>query len=177
MNHRKRMDKLIGEKINRWTILEARPGGLKGHVLARCDCGKEVIVRGRSIRTGVSRSCGCLKKDTARKGLRIEGTNPAMNKRFSMYRSRAGLQSIPFEITIEEFEVITSRDCYFCAAKPSNVAKGRTSEYIYNGIDRVDNERGYVQGNVVTCCNMCNTLKGGITRSMVYQLYRYFENA
>lgn len=32
-----------------------------------------------------------------------------------------------------------------------------------NGIDRVDNTRGYEKGNVVPCCGTCNLLKGART--------------
>lgn len=31
--------------------------------------------------------------------------------------------------------------------------------FLYNGIDRVDSKKGYVAGNVVTCCRNCNQAK------------------
>ena len=31
--------------------------------------------------------------------------------------------------------------------------------YVYNGIDRVDSDGGYVTGNVVPCCWPCNRMK------------------
>lgn len=27
------------------------------------------------------------------------------------------------------------------------------------GLDRIDNSKGYEPGNVVSCCNVCNTIK------------------
>ena len=38
--------------------------------------------------------------------------------------------------------------------------KGRNSTYIYNGIDRIDSDKGYKIGNVVSCCKQCNYAKG-----------------
>lgn len=35
--------------------------------LCHCDCGNEVIVRSTSLRSGHSKSCGCLQKKTATK--------------------------------------------------------------------------------------------------------------
>jgi 5-methylcytosine-specific restriction endonuclease McrA len=33
------------------------------------------------------------------------------------------------------------------------------TDYIYNGIDRIDNERGYLPDNAVPCCKRCNQAK------------------
>ena len=44
--------------------------------------------------------------------------------------------------------------CFYCGAVPSPV----------NGIDRVDNARGYEVNNVVTACRMCNVAKNKYSR-------------
>ncbi len=41
--------------------------------------------------------------------------------------------------------------------------KSKQSEYIYNGIDRTDNDLGYITTNVVPCCATCNYAKKGKT--------------
>lgn len=35
--------------------------------------------------------------------------------------------------------------------------------YINNGIDRIDNNKGYTIDNVVPCCKMCNQAKNDYT--------------
>lgn len=43
---------------------------------------------------------------------------------------------------------------------PSNVARAKNgNDFIYSGIDRVDNSIGYTEGNVVPCCITCNKAK------------------
>ena len=37
-------------------------------------------------------------------------------------------------------------------------------DYTYNGIDRVDNTRGYTLDNVVPCCFKCNRAKDTMTK-------------
>lgn len=37
-------------------------------------------------------------------------------------------------------------------------------KYIYSGIDRVDNNKGYEDNNVVACCWKCNNAKAQQTK-------------
>lgn len=58
---RKRID-LTGQKFGRLTVVEAgdsTPGGTVRWNCA-CSCGKTALVRGSSLRSGHTRSCGCL---------------------------------------------------------------------------------------------------------------------
>ena len=38
-------------------------------------------------------------------------------------------------------------------------SKTKTDEYLYNGIDRKDNYKGYVIDNCLPCCTICNKSK------------------
>lgn len=70
--------------------------------------------------------------------------------RYEAYRARAERKGLPFEITFELFEYLSRRWCIYCAQWPPEP---------FCGIDRVDNARGYVIGNVVACCKTCNSRK------------------
>jgi len=37
------------------------------------------------------------------------------------------------------------------------------SPYIYNGLDRIDNEKGYLLDNVTPCCKICNQAKHALS--------------
>jgi len=66
-----------------------------------------------------------------------------------------------FNIDKELFRNITSKECYYCGSLPKSIIKPERSngEYIYNGIDRVNNSLGYIKGNCVPCCSICNHAK------------------
>lgn len=56
---------MIDQKLGRWTILgEFRKGRLL-YYKCRCECGTVRDVRANSIRTGRSKSCGCLRRERA----------------------------------------------------------------------------------------------------------------
>jgi len=69
----------------------------------------------------------------------------------------------------ESFKEITQQNCKYCGIGPSIVSKGcrdkrvkfvsRIGIYKYNSIDRVDNDKGYIKGNMVPCCDICNKAK------------------
>lgn len=52
-------------KFGRWTVLGRAENDRDHSVrwMCRCDCGVRRTVRGRSLRRGVSKSCGCLNRE------------------------------------------------------------------------------------------------------------------
>lgn len=50
---------LSGRRFDRLLVL-SYSGGDEQSWLCRCDCGTEKIIRGQSLKGGLSRSCGCL---------------------------------------------------------------------------------------------------------------------
>ncbi len=59
---------LTGKRFGRWTVLSLCTQRTKCNStqwLCRCDCGVEKVVNSRSLRRGLSRSCGCLQRQEA----------------------------------------------------------------------------------------------------------------
>ena len=125
--------------------------------LCLCDCGKNVIVLGSNLRKGQSGSCGCLQID----GVSLEYGEAAFNVLFRNYNRRAKKKGLNWNLDKETFRKLTSSSCYWCNIRPiqSGFPSGLNGSYIYNGLDRVDNNEGYTQENVVPCCKRCNRAK------------------
>ena len=66
---------LTGNRYGRLTVLSEAGRGKHGHVLwlCRCDDGPEKIIRGNSLRTGDSKSCGCLQKQRVSEANKTHG--------------------------------------------------------------------------------------------------------
>jgi len=78
---------LDGERFGRYVAVESlghiiTPSGTVSpdvHWRCRCDCGRESIVAGNSLKRGHTKSCGCLQRELAAARLRThgeEGTRP-----------------------------------------------------------------------------------------------------
>jgi hypothetical protein len=81
---------LVGRRFARWTVLEHVGSGPDRHALyrARCECGTEKIVQGKSMQNGASQSCGCLQRETVSQ---VEHGHNRRGKRSSEYRIWAGM--------------------------------------------------------------------------------------
>lgn len=68
--NRKRMD---GMTFGRWTVLHfSKTVGKLAYWRCRCQCGIERDVTGANLRSGISRSCGCLQRERAGRFRRIK---------------------------------------------------------------------------------------------------------
>ena len=65
------MRNLIGQKFGKLTVLCKNDKDRFGNILwdCTCDCGNEKIINGDSLRRGLTRSCGCLRKEKPRQNL------------------------------------------------------------------------------------------------------------
>lgn len=169
------MHKAINETGNRYgrlIVIERTDIGTKGHARWKClcDCGNEAVVLGHSLRRGVTQSCGCLRRERMREIHILPKGEAAFNDLFSSIKRRAKHLNRVFDLTKEQVKYLTSQPCYYCGAKPAQFGtklentRNRNGAYIYNGLDRVNNEEGYVLENIVPCCGICNHAKSTMTQ-------------
>ena len=70
---------------------------------------------------------------------------------YNRYTIRASNKNLEFILSKDEFDALKCQPCYLCG-KQSN------SQHL-NGVDRVDNNKGYTLDNVKSCCGGCNYMK------------------
>ncbi len=58
----------IGNKYGYLTVIARAPNSKDGRAMwkCKCDCGKEVVVSGKNLRSGNTKSCGCLHTEKLR---------------------------------------------------------------------------------------------------------------
>lgn len=95
-----------------------------------------------------------------RKGTRTPPLKAQINRIYMGYKHRCKKRNIFFDLTPQDFYLKSQKNCSYCGAAPANQEQG--SSYIYNGLDRKDNRRGYVKSNSIPCCARCNSIKSNI---------------
>ncbi len=165
-----------GKVLHKLTVIEKteKPSHVKGHGrywLCKCECGNLTKVAAGNLSTGSVKSCGCGRFDGTKR--RLERSEAGFNLLFRHYQDGSRYRKLCFELDKETFRKITSSNCYYCGIEPSQFAKVNTkhystdgttwSRYIYNGVDRLNNDIGYTVENSVACCKNCNIAKRTLT--------------
>jgi hypothetical protein len=165
-----------GSRFGCWTVIEETEP--KRHtkrihrmVFCRCDCGLERTLQLQNLVQGRSKQCrSCAAKNRTYEH-KIVGDGVNRLQAYKGYERGAKKRGLSFEITLERFSYLASQNCHYCGALPSNsfelkFAVGERaglpradSPFIYNGVDRLQNAEGYVEGNCVPCCYECNKAK------------------
>lgn len=174
----KSKERLVNQTFTRLTVIEyAYTKNAHYFWKCICECGTIVFIEGYCLTSGNTKSCGCLSKEVSRENAKkvqhiaaksriLPDGVPSMNALYGRYRFKALSRKLEFLITIDQFKRITKENCYYCDIEPkqSNLSDcGNRTPYIYNGIDRLDNTKGYIDNNCVPCCRICNQAKSTLT--------------
>ena len=131
-------------------------------------CKEYKITTGRAIRRMARLkdqslvNCGCRKNRIKTKE---DHYRSALKLLYKQYKSSALQRNIYFNLSLEEFErIVKEKKCVYCGEDITRTVTSRTKfnsmDFVFAGIDRIDNNNGYILGNVATCCSVCNNMKG-----------------
>lgn len=126
-----------------------------------CICGKEKEVPSVQLKAGKTKSCGCMLLKYRSLNARKPEGYCALTQLICAYKCDARKRKLEFKLNRKEFLELTQKNCYYCNIIPSQIRGKKliSGIFIYNGIDRVDNNKGYVIENCVPCCEQCNRAK------------------
>lgn len=152
---------LVGTRFNDLTVLDRNHTNTKAgkaRWICRCICGNVTLASTNQLKTGRKKSCGCRKALPFGEG--------SFNMLFSSYARGAKRRKLKFLLDKETFRALTKGYCYFCGKTPESnyQSNGCRGSYVYNGIDRLDNKKGYTAENCVSCCTYCNRAKNNRTK-------------
>jgi 5-methylcytosine-specific restriction endonuclease McrA len=72
---------------------------------------------------------------------------------FPLYEKSANKRGLEFKISLDDFIRKIKEPCVYCGNPPPE-------ESTRNGLDRINNNAGYIVENLVACCFNCNQMKG-----------------
>lgn len=151
---------ITGQRFGRLIAIRAIPtvskSGMKGYSWeCKCDCGKTTIIAIQRLCGGVTKSCGCLVKDT----ISLPTNIAAYNRLYASYKRNAKKRNIEFDVPLKIFSILINQPCTYCGALPSNIMKATNGSIKYTGLDRLDAKLGYAGDNIIPCCGRCNIAK------------------
>lgn len=112
------------------------------------SCGRESLVGGWDIRNRTS--CRCRKLSEV-----VRAFSVAMGR----YKFRAKKMGKKFDLTSEQFAKIIQQPCVYHPEHTRSEIAYRGKKYLRVGLDRLNNDEGYVIGNVLPACSDCNVAR------------------
>lgn len=140
--------------------------------LCKCDCGKETNVRISKLKNGTTKSCGCFKtkniisKSDGKNHKAWKGHEGFSKSFFSRIKDGSLKRGIEFNVTIEYLWELFKKQEGLCAYTGIEILlpinqrklKTETNEKIAS-LDRIDNDKGYIEGNLHWTCKRVNYMK------------------
>lgn len=159
-NHHTKED-FVNQKFGKFTVTKQYVGSNnKTMVDCLCECGKIKTMPLWNIKLHRVKSCGCQRGESLRKPYGWAAFGQVYNGyRTNAVHGRRGIKE--FSLSKKDALKLFSGNCFYCGRLPSKIKKDKIyyGEFVYNGIDRKDNSKGYTLDNCVSCCEFCNYTK------------------
>lgn len=163
---------MIGEVSGKLVVTGPAPTvGKRAYWMCHCECGNNVAVMGKLLRRLEVQSCGCLHAEQAPKNAKRLPVGEAARNQLYLIQKREAMKQreLQHTLTIEQFEYITQQNCYYCGVEPKQRHPKHSDRlngcYTYNGIDRIDSDKGYILENCVPACGIHNRMKGTMSQA------------
>jgi len=73
------------------------------------------------------------------------------NGKYSASKAKAKSNGIEWSLSKDDYTILLSMPCTYC--------RNKIKQDFGYGITRLDNDKGFEPGNVITCCKTCNKIK------------------
>lgn len=143
----------IGDKYGRWTVVGDRIRQKnRTYYFCRCSCGTEKYVEYQNLRSGISTSCGCYRRELRRERLFVHGEKHT--RLYSTWIKMRGRCNNPNDSHYYLYggrgiDVCEEWNCSYEAFRDWAKNNGYDENLTCNecSIDRIDNNKGYYPEN------------------------------
>jgi len=140
----------------------------------RCDCGQLVRVVRSNLITGHTSSCGCLKSRKGSEHPSWTGHGGISGRLWSHIKAHARNRELPFRLTKAQVWELFEGQLGKCALTGLPLSLTTPKERGPNAesasLDRIDNDKGYVLGNVQWVHKDINWMKGRFSMARFLEL-------
>ena len=164
---------LIGYKYNRWIIIDyIEDEKISGLLKCKCECGTEQNVRYYDIISGKtkgchscstierSKNCGKYNRKKNENNWKFCGYKNITGHYWSVIKNRAKKRGNELEISIEYAYEILEKQKFKCALSGLDIYLPNSDNKRWTAtLDRIDSNKGYINGNVQWLHKDINTMK------------------
>ena len=143
--------------------------------LCKCDCGNEKIVTGYHLKGG-TKSCGCLREQNRRNSKNWKGYGEIPNTYWKSIIRGAKERNIEFNLTIEYIWKLFLKQNRKCKLSHIDLFFGVLRKGFTASLDRIDSDKGYVEGNVQWIHKDVNRMKLNLKQDYFIEICKKIGN-
>lgn len=169
---------LIGRNFGKWRV-EAEAGRRNGKIMWKvvCQCGRSNKVETGSLIGGNSTQCNSCKYPTKSEHYNWKGCGEISGTLWSRvgYESTRRSKKLPVEITLEYTWNLFLKQNRKCALSGLLIKFGSyaTKDETTASLDRIDSNKGYIEGNVQWVHKTINKMKQDLTDEQFLEFCRH----
>lgn len=167
----KKIINIIGNKYGELTIISFEGTNKYGTTFwgCRCSCGKFVVFSKLYLNNKKSKKI-CSKYHN------VSNLDKFLQVAMRIVKRTATVKSLNFTLTKKQFTDLIFSNCFYCGCTGTNIKK-QYVEFPHNGIDRINNKKGYTYKNCLPCCKTCNYAKNTMKyKEFISWSKRLYEN-
>lgn len=123
-----------------------------------CDCGKQINILAKQLTSGMTRSCGCLRKQIVKERM-FKGYKDISGKYWSSVKRAALNRGLKFEISMEMVWTLYEKQQHKCALSGIDILFDFDFNKRTASIDRINNDLGYTLDNIQLVHKEINIMK------------------
>lgn len=164
----------VGDKFDNLLVIGFIPSGksCSTFALCKCICGNEKSIRPDMLRKNKTNNCGCIP------GAQWQGYGELSMTYFHLIKKNASKRDLEFNVSIEYLWDLFIKQNKKCALTGLELVLARDfrKQVQSASIDRIDNNKGYVESNVWWVNKDINTLKTDFTLNRFIELCSMVSN-
>ena len=170
--HGKTYDDMIGKKYHMLKVLNIynaekdKRGRNRKLADCLCECGNKKVVRAEALKAGRYVSCGCHSKNrwnmVGDKNPYFKGIGELRQTKYSEIKRQALNRGKEFDVSIEYLWGLYEKQNRKCALTNLPIIFGRNGHRNETSasLDRINNDKGYIKGNVRWVLKDINMIRG-----------------
>lgn len=188
--HGKTYEDMIGKKYHMLIVISIdkikkndKKRNIRRYANCICDCGNNKTLRADDVKSGRAVSCGCHSKNrwniVGDKNPAWKGTGKLSATKFSEIKRQARGRKKEFDISIEYLWDLFLEQDRQCALTnlPLDFGRNGHRNETSASLDRIDNDKGYLEGNVRWVLKDINMIRGSYDTDYFIKLCHAVANA
>jgi len=138
----------------RWEWYESKKSNRTRIFIFQCVCGNEIRTKTSRFKKHSGLCLSCSAKKTIKKAQKANRLRPYEAK-YNIFVSKCPETDLAYE----DYLKFVGKNCTYCKVTLPWEPFGENNPGFW--LDRMDNNKGHIKGNLVTCCGTCNLTKRG----------------